>query len=257
MKKFYVIVSGLLLSLGASSQCVINQSVFAGPNDYGIVPDTIQNLPIAYVGTPYVTDLQLHVLQDTTTSLGTFPFQDFTIDSVVGLPAGFTYMPNPTNGVIPGGGYGCVGLSGNPTAGQETGGPNNDGVYPITVYFTAIVLVFNVPTAFPATWTGYRVHIQNATSLSPAVQNFTFGSAQNAPNPADFRTEFRYTTPNGGEVEFTMYNMVGAVVKKSKLNAERGLNKFTMDTSILPAGVYMYSFKMGDQIVTRRMTVTH
>lgn len=257
MKKFYIVVSIALLSLGANAQCVINQSVFAGPNDYGIVPDTIQNLPIAYVGTPYVTDLQIHVLQDTTTNLGTFPFQDFTIDSVVGLPAGFSYLPNPSNGVIPGGGYGCVGLTGNPTQGQETGGPANNGIYPITVYFTAVVLVFNVPTEFPSTWTGYRVHIQNPTSVASNVSSYAFSVVQNAPNPSDTRTEFKFTTPQGGDVEFVLYNMVGAVVKKTNLNTERGMNKYSLDTSVLPAGVYMYSFRSGDQIITRRMTVTH
>jgi hypothetical protein len=216
--------------------------------------------------TPYVTDLQFHIKPDTTVTSpipATFPITQVQIDSVVGLPANFTYLPNPSNGTFytttatpPGTGYGCVAVTGSPAAGQEVGGPNSDGIYPIIVYFTGTVEVFSVPTAQPGTIEGYRVHIMPASSV-PTVENTVFAVNFNAPNPADVKTDFRYTSPNAGSMQFTMYNVLGSVVKKETVSTSKGTNHFVLETSSLTAGVYLCSFRMGDAVITRRITVSH
>ncbi len=257
MKKIFTLIAVVAVSLVANAQCTINPNVFTSATDYGILPDTIVNLPVAYVATPYTTDLQVHVAPDTTVpNVGTFPIQDITIDSVSGIPANFSYLPNPANGVMPGGSYGCVAVTGNAVQGQEVGGPNNNGVYPLVVHFTATVLVFNVPTEFPATWDGYKLVIQPANSVS-AENQVLFSVSNPAPNPSDRRTELRYSVPADGVVEFTMYNALGSQVQKKTLDARRGYNEFVLETGTLAAGVYMYSFKMGDTIITRRLTISH
>ncbi|MCU0435130.1 MAG: T9SS type A sorting domain-containing protein [Bacteroidia bacterium] len=256
MKKLYTFLAVTLFSTFLGAQCTVNSSVFNGPNDYGIVPDTITNLPVAFVGTPYTTDLQVHVDPDTVTALGTFPITQISIDSVSGLPAGFTYLPNPTNGIMPGGSFGCVGVTGTATTGQELGGPAANGVYPIIVYFTATVNVLSVPTAFPATLLGYRIEIDAPNSL-PAIESLRFSVNAPAPNPADAQTEFRFTSPVNGQVNFSLYNMLGAVVAHQNIDAEKGNNRFTLETGALPPGVYMYSFRMGNSTVTRRLTISH
>lgn len=256
MKKLYILAVLALTTVTAGAQCVINQSVFSGPTDYRILPDTVTGLPLATVGVGYTTDMQFHVQPDTTTGLGTFPFVDITIDSISGIPANFSYLPNPTNGVFPGGSYGCVGVTGSPVAGQELGGPNSDGVYPIIVYFTAHVDVFNVITPFPSTKTGYKIQIQAANNVvSTSAINFTVN--QNVPNPSDKSTDFTFQNPSNGTVHFTLYNILGETVKQTNISAVRGENRYSVSTSELPAGVYFYEFRSGTSIVTRRMTVTH
>lgn len=256
MKKLYFAGILALTSLTAGAQCTINQSVFSGPTDYRILPDTVTGIPVATVGVPYTTDLQFHVAPDTTTPLGTFPITQVKIDSITGIPAGFSYSTNPSNGIFPGGSYGCAGVTGLATAGQELGGPNSDGVYPIIIYFTATVNVFSVPQDFPATKTGYNVRIQAANSV-PSMLNITFGVNQNAPNPADTKTDFVFMNPNNGNVQFSLYNILGETVKSTTISAVKGENRFTLNTGDLPAGVYLYTFRSGSATVTRRMTVSH
>ncbi len=256
MKKLYTLLAFSILSIGAYAQCTINSSVFASSTDYGFVPDTIQNLPPATVGVPYVTDIQFHVAPDTTTALGTFPFIDVTIDSIVGIPANFTYNMNPSNGVFPGGSYGCAGLTGTAVSGQENGGPQGNGVYPIIIYATANVNVFSVPTAFPTTFTGFKVVIQAANNV-PAMANVNFAVSQNAPNPADKNTEFVINNPNTGNVQFTLYNILGENVRQVNIYAMKGESRYTLATGDLPAGVYLYTFRSGNSVITRRMTVSH
>jgi len=266
MKKLLAGAFFLSAFAGAHAQCVINQSVFTGPNDYGIVPDTIVNLPIAYVGTAYSTDIQFHVDPDTAVTQP-FPMTvdiiKVKIDSVTGMPAGFTYTPNPSNGEIlttshnpPGTGYGCVLLSGNPSAGQETGGPNSDGIYPLVVHYTGTAMVFNTPTAVPATQTGYRIHIMPASGLKDEELN-RFSVTAPMPNPTSGKTKFEFNTLQGGEVEFMLYNTLGSLVKKETIKAEKGINTYQLDASVLAPGMYVYSLRQGGAVLTRRMTVTH
>lgn len=259
MKKLYFASILSIASLTAGAQCVINQSVFSGPNDYRILPDTVANLPMATVGVGFTTDLQFHIQPDTTVTTpiqGTFPITQVGIDSIVGIPANFTYSTNPSNGIFPGGSYGCAGVTGMAVAGQELGGPNADGIYPIVIYCTAVVNIFSVPTQMPFTKTGYRIAVQGATSV-PAMANVNFAVNQNAPNPSDKQTDFNFTNPNNGSVQFTLYNVLGETVKQSNIAAVKGENRFTLNTADLPAGVYLYTFRSGSSVVTRRMTVSH
>src|SRR5665213_2153961 len=150
MKKIYSLIATICIAQLAFSQCTINQAAFGPPNNtnYSIIPDTVANLPIAYVGVGYTADLQFHIKPDTTITQGTFPITQVQIDSITGIPANFQYIPNPTSGTFtttthtpPGTGYGCVALTGLAASGQELGGPSSNGIYPLTVYFTASVFV--------------------------------------------------------------------------------------------------------------------
>lgn len=255
-KNLYFVIALTLTSAFAGAQCTINQSVFSGPNDYRILPDTVTNLPLATVGVVYTTDLQFHVQPDTTTQLGTFPINHITIDSISGIPANFSYSTNPSSGVFPGGSYGCAQVNGLAVAGQELGGPNSDGIYPIIIYYTAEVQVFTATQQFPATKTGYKVQVQAANSV-PAVALVNFTVSQNVPNPSDKQTDFSFTNPSNGNVQFTLYNILGETVKNQNISAVKGENRFTLNTTDLPAGVYLYTFRSGNSTVTRRMTVSH
>jgi hypothetical protein len=265
MKKIYSLIAAVFIGYSAFSQCTPNPALFGAANNtnYTIIPDTVTNLPVAYVGLGYNTDLQFHIQPDTVTSLGTFPITQVQIDSVSGIPAGFSYIPNPSSGTFttpthspPGTGYGCVAVTGLATAGEETGGPAANGVYPLIVYYTGTVVIFSQPTPMPATKTGYKLVIMPANGIS-TFEASHFSVAQNSPNPSNDKTNFLITAPTGGNVNFTIYNMLGSVVKEENISATKGTNEFSLETSSLSDGVYMCSFRQGSAIITRRITVSH
>jgi hypothetical protein len=256
MKKFYSLLAVLAIGTAASAQCTINQSVFTSATDYSIHPDTVTNIPAAWIGTGYTTDLQFHVQPDTVTSFGTFQITQITIDSITGVPANFSYLPNPSSGIFPGGSYGCVGVTGLAQAGQENGGPNNDGVYPIVVYYTATVDVFSALTPFPASKSGYKLHIYNPNSVQ-AIETPNFAVAQNNPNPSNLSTAFNISAPNSGMVQVKVYNLLGSEMKSENIAAAKGTNAWTLETAGWAEGVYLCSFRMGNAVVIRRITVAH
>ena len=127
----------LTLALG-----VFTSTFFAANAQCTIDPDSIPTgqmaypteLPCAEQGVPYDQTVQFKVpgsvdLQDFGSP---FPFvltvDSLVIDSVSGLPAGFTATYNPTSGVFPGGSNGCFNVA----------GTTNDpvGSYPVSVYGT-------------------------------------------------------------------------------------------------------------------------
>ena len=254
-----------IIGASAFAQCTITPLSFGAPGNtnYSIIPYTIANLPLAYVGTGYTTDLQFHIQPDTVTSLGTFPITQVHIDSVSGIPANFSYLANPSSGTFltptnspPGTGYGCVAFTGMAAAGQENGGPASNGIYPLVVYYTGTVVIFSIPTPQPSVKSGYFLHIMPASGIN-SFEAGVFSVSPSLPNPTDAKTEFILNAVNNGELQFTMYNVLGSIVKTEKLTASKGQNRFDLETSTFSAGVYMCSFRMGDNVVTRRMTVSH
>lgn len=255
MKHVFAIFIATMFWCTISAQCTINFNAFP-PGEYGIIPDTVTNLTTAFVGLPYSEILQIRVDPDTTTQLGTFPIMHMSLDSVSGLPAGFTYGCNPISCIFPGGSNGCINVSGTATIGQETGGPQGNGDYPLRVFITATVEVFTIPTAFPAILTGYNLRI-NGTNSTAEPTSSLLSVTSPSPNPAGTSTEFQFLAPTFGPVDFKLFNTMGAEVSAQQLQADHGLNHFQMETARIPAGVYLYSFCMEGQVVSGRLLITH
>lgn len=156
---------------------MVNPALFGGPNNtnYAIIPNTTTNLPLAYVGTGYSADLQFHIQPDTTVTSpipGTFDITQIKIDSISGIPSNFIYLANPASGIFttptatPRNWIWLRWFNRNNYSGQELGGPSGNGIYPMTVYFTATVLVFSIPAPQASSYTGYQLHILPASGLN-------------------------------------------------------------------------------------------
>lgn len=130
--------------------------------DPGIYPDTLVNLPKCYINASYGTVIQVRVFTDTMSAAGNVTVTDIQINSVTGLPAGFTYACNPVNCTFPGGGNGCIYLSGTAGAGQT-------GIYNLVVNVTLHGKLFNViPVSQPSQILGYKIEV-----LAAPVANFS------------------------------------------------------------------------------------
>ena len=95
MKKLIFIATIILSSYSLLAQCVPDTSI-TSPNIY---PDEITNLPEAFVGQPYVAQIDVLTPLDTSVSLSglTVPvvIDNIELTSVSGLPVNFTYTCNP------------------------------------------------------------------------------------------------------------------------------------------------------------------
>lgn len=217
-----------------SAQCTIDPNVFSWSSNYGLEPTSAvfngSSMATATELQPYAVTFQIHIDPDTVTALGTFPITELVIDSIIGLPSGIFYNVNPSTTML-GGEYGCILVSGTAAAGTASGGPNNDGIYPVIAYVTATVNVLSVPTAFPHTVTDYQMRVvnDNIGLLEPAI-------------PDAFKLIYNGTDINAGLVSFLNEELAAEIIdmngnRLQSFTVYEGTNTF--EVNHLKAGTYI------------------
>jgi subtilisin family serine protease len=82
----------------------------------------------------------------------------------------------------------------------------------------------------------------------------TFNLSQNYPNPFNPATLIRYSVPEDGLVNLTVFNMLGEkVAELFNSNSKAGSYTVTFDGSNLNSGVYFYKIQSGNFTETRKM----
>lgn len=96
----------------------------------------------------------------------------------------------------------------------------------------------------------------NAVTNEPTEQPQKIALEQNYPNPFNPTTSIYYSIPEAGEVNLTIYNVMGQRVHT--LVDERksaGEYRATWDAANMASGIYYYRFNYAGQIITRQMTL--
>lgn len=155
--------------------------------------------------------------------------------------------PIPCN-FYPGGTY-CGDISGTPTAA---------GQFPVKIYVTGY---FNFLGAQAAEYTfeDYVLTINDGSVSIKEANNTAFeislGNPQ--PNPSNVSATIPFELNQNGQVQLTMYNMMGELVERRTIAGKRGSNTITFDTSVLRAGIYLYTLQVGDKKMTKKLMVQH
>ena len=231
MKKTLLFAALLIGSLSQlSAQCTITPGCTLGPLGYCTTPAENTALPNGTELLPYSTVIQLSL---GTIVGGTFPITDATISSVAGMPAGFTYSANPTNGVILPGASACLIITGTPGTGSA-------GTYTVGVGFDV-----NLP-GFPTTQTlNFSLQIDpsgttNVKSIT-ASSNFVI-----APNPA---TSELFIASNSHFGKVVVIDALGKTVLSHDANYAA---QTTINISSLSKGVYFLQVSDGANLTIKK-----
>ena len=77
------------------------------------------------------------------------------------------------------------------------------------------------------------------------------------PNPSDQISNIDYNTLRSENISFEITNLLGATILHENYISTVGLNKISVNTSIFPNGVYLYSISNGLVRSTKRLIVHH
>lgn len=294
IKKLLSIAFFALTAQAVSAQCT--PSTAYADSSFGVWPDTTENLPCAFadVATGYNAVIDIKTLTDTAVSVEVsgFPLdviayiEAFRINSVDGLPSGFTYIPNQS--VWTNGGaspnftpvQGCVSIIANQASIQSILAANPGGIdIPFTVVVDAKVaetnnplanllinnawlsdLTATVPSITAISVPGYKIRVRNSAAdgcLPLAVAEIIepVSAKGNFPNPFNKSTIIQFNSDASKTVSLTVSNMIGKVVYTSTLQANKGENTFNFSADQLTPGIYFYTIGDGKNAVTRRMVV--
>lgn len=244
MKKIVLVILGFMISTLVHAQVC---TPFWNDTSYGIHPDTIENLPIAYVNVPYDVVIQFKVPATATYYNLPVAIDHVVLDSVGGLSVVPTSVPfyfncNPSTCSFKHDSVGCVRIQGTPT----TVG-TYDLVINTRVFITAVSGVL-----FPTP--GYKLVVNDNIGI-PAISKTGFDVSQNLPNPVTSFTNVYVNLERAENFIIKISNLVGTEVYRENIIGKKGLNNVSIDASRLTQGIYFYSVSNGAQSITKRMVV--
>jgi hypothetical protein len=101
-----------------------------------------------------------------------------------------------------------------------------------------------------------RLNVHNTVDVQELdAQNITL--SQNQPNPFNTQTTIQYTLNSNANVNFTVTDIAGRVVKViENKNLSAGVNYINLNASDFAAGAYNYTLTSNGKSVTKKMFVT-
>lgn len=240
----FIAVLGIVNS---NAQCTPDISCLPANASLGVCPDSATGLPVGCVGVPYTAVVSIKVPSTATSNGITVNVDDIEIKSVTGLAPGLTYACSPASCIFPKNTNGCVLISGTPTAVHNQN---------IVVSADAHIKIAGFPATNPQTFNDYWSKVDNCVGVPDGLDITKFDVAQNSPNPFNEKSHINFSSPVEAQVEFKVYNVVGAVVYSNMFKAEKGVNVIAIEANSFTAGVYIYTVKNGDKTITKRMIVS-
>ena len=253
MKKIIFTLVIFLTTHVLYAQCTPDMSITSP----GIYPDEITNLPEAYVGQPYIAQIDVLTPLDTSVSLSglnvNVTIDNIELTSVTGLPNNFSYSCNPPTCIFPGGSYACAEIfsTSDPTSADI-------GYYPLTM--TTSTLAINVPLIGSITQLDtvdyFYIDISNTAATIEQLTNSTLKILDVYPNPVSNQANFQFVIGKSEHVDFYIIDCLGKIISYKKIHAVTGVNKFQFDLSEFSEGIYSYSFVTSNKFISKKLFVT-
>ncbi|MES2285001.1 MAG: T9SS type A sorting domain-containing protein [Bacteroidota bacterium] len=274
-----LITSVGVMNSSAQAVCTPNITCVHTDSTFGICPDSMTGIPSGTINQAYTVTMSIklpatslvlgqtvtlshlaltEVLVDTSTS-GTAVWVDI---SAIGL----TYLGNgantPSGGVTGIGSYTMTKFCYWDAPGQScvivSGTPTKAGDFPVKIKSKGRGVAFGLGTwANAAENNNYKLHVVDPAAGIESLNLSKFDVGQNTPNPFSTKSEIGFTSVTNSDVEFNVYDMLGAVVYSRNFKSVKGINTISLDANSFAPGVYMYSVKNGAITTTKRMVVSN
>jgi hypothetical protein len=248
---FYVAYMSFLLSLisfvSNGQSCTPNNDTVSG-----IEPDT---LAIAYANVPYEEIIYFRLPPDTIvpiidTFLALICIDSLTIDSVHGLPDGFTFGCNVPWCSVLGGGNGCASITGTATQGQG-------GFYPLEVFVTIYTndcYTFALPPQYD-TVTFYYLEVEEGLGMGDASPANDFSLGTSFPNPVSDIANIPYFLQKAGDLNISILNLDGRICFQKNISEKPGYHVQPIDVSGLNEGSYFIRLEYAGRNLFSKLVV--
>lgn len=251
MKKLYTTFLSLLIAGGVYAQCSPN-GTYTSPGIYppagsSVKQDSIYVLPGASSGVNYSETIDVVVPADTTIMFGstsiTADIDSMRVLQVNNMPGWLSYSCNNNRCAWDGGDNGCMNFSGLV--------PNSTNTY----LMEARLEVFADLGAFGQVADTFSVWIEVSTGNSIGLTTIQKNVPTVGPNPMSNRLQIVYNAAHSDAWSFELMDVTGRVVHNENGQFRAGNNKVSITRNNWPEGMYLYRFRIGDELHTGRLIV--
>jgi hypothetical protein len=262
MNKILLTLTLAFAFIGAHAQCTPDPQYTI--NDVGIWPDSMEGMPISYVGSNYNEFITIVTPSDTLVDGADFGFpflgiftatiDDVEITNVIGLPPNFDFACDPISCAFPGGEIKCGELysTSNPTA-------SDIGVYNIVI--ATEIHTSNIPVLSTYTINDtidyYTITISGVSAVFDKLDNQTFELRDVFPNPVNSQSKIQFISGEPKDIIFSVFNYLGEKMDEQIIAANRGVNDIFINANNYPNGMYLYSINNGEKIISKRMVIAN
>ncbi|HCS20614.1 MAG TPA: hypothetical protein DIW47_08640 [Bacteroidetes bacterium] len=100
-----------------------------------------------------------------------------------------------------------------------------------------------------------RLGVNSAEEILMESNNIV-SSLENIPNPVSNLMKINFELAQDADVAITLFDITGKEVLSLKKGIQaKGKNSVEVDVSSLASGMYSYSFKAGDAVLTRKFNI--
>ena len=249
MKKNYfkiliVIAFTIYNTLNLNAQCTPDLS----HKTSGVIPAV---LPAGNVGQSYEQVLQFYIVKDTVVTipgLGDIEatIDSFSVTSITGYPAGLTYQCNTSTCTIPGGGNGCIKVSGTPT---------QKGIFPLQIFVRVKATALGFSQTQNDTITSYVMTVNSGVSINEASASSKFNYLV-YPNPVTAsELNIDILNKNAGIGYAKIIDIQGKTILNESLILNNGLNKTKLNISNINKGIYFIQLFNGVDQVQQKLII--
>jgi hypothetical protein len=139
-----------------------------------------------------------------------------------------------------------------PVTETESRTPGDDGSNPVDHYYVSGIQFDNTQFTSLQMDSADYVGIER-TTRSSFSKNFSV--AQNYPNPFSNETSIVVSLDKASDVTLTVFNAVGQKVTEKRQSGAAGTASFRINKAELGAGLFFYTVRAGENVVTKKMIV--
>lgn len=242
MNKILLLLSVLIILTFNQIFAQCNPTPFAGPEL--AYPDTSVGIAIAAETQYYEQVIVIRIPADTVYLGAVITIDSAGLNTVSGLPSTMSWATNSDNDFWPGDTYGCIVFQGTPAIGDA-------GIHKLQLSVSINALGTSMPYIIE-----YELEVLDAAYAGVnQASDLSFKVLQNQPNPFDNYTQINYNMPKAGNVDFSVYDILGNKVVMKEYSSIKGQNSINFYKENLANGIYIYELRHGESIIRKKMVI--
>jgi len=103
----------------------------------------------------------------------------------------------------------------------------------------------------------FYIDISNSTASLEHINKLTFELMDVFPNPTSNFANIQFVIGSSDKVNFLVFDCLGNIVENKVIDANKGVNKFSLDVSQYASALYTYCLTSSNNFLSKKMLISN